>query len=42
LVGRIASILGVDVRNDVFSGALPSSRATVDGMVGGGNWQMQG
>jgi hypothetical protein len=41
-VGRIASILGVEVRNDVFSGGLPSARASADGMVGGGNRQMQG
>lgn len=41
-VGRIASVLGVEVRNDVFSGNAPSSRATVGGMAGGGNWQMQG
>lgn len=41
-VGRIASILGVEVRNDVFSGNLPSGRASALGMVGGGNRQMQG
>lgn len=41
-VGRIASILGVEVRNDVFSGALPTTRATAGGMVGGGNRQMHG
>lgn len=41
-VGRIASILGVEVRNDVFSSGLPSARASADGMVGGGNRQMHG
>jgi hypothetical protein len=41
-VGRIASILGVEVRNDVFSGGPPSARATADGMAGGGNRQMHG
>lgn len=41
-VGRIASILGVEVRNDVFSEALPSARATRFGMAGGGNRQMHG
>jgi hypothetical protein len=41
-VARIATILGIDVRNDVFSGQLPSSRASVHGMSGGGNWQVQG
>lgn len=41
-VCRIASILGVEVRNDVFSGGLPSDRASAFGMVGGGNRQMQG
>lgn len=41
-VGRMASILGVTVRNDVFSGNLPSATATRFGMVGGGNRQMQG
>lgn len=41
-VGRIASILGVEVRNDVFSGSLPGANATRFGMVGGGNRQMQG
>jgi hypothetical protein len=41
-VGRIATILGVDVRNDVYSGSLPDTRATVNGMVNGGNEQMQG
>jgi hypothetical protein len=41
-VGRIASILGVEVRNDVFSGALPTARASAFGMVYGGNRQMHG
>lgn len=41
-VGRIASILGVEVRNDVFAGILPSDRATRSGMSGGGNRQMHG
>jgi hypothetical protein len=42
MVGRIASVLGVEVRNDVFSSDLPSSRATSLGMVGGGNRQLIG
>lgn len=41
-VKRIATILGVDVREDAFSPALPRGRATRFGMVGGGNRQMQG
>lgn len=41
-VGRIASVLGVEVRNDVFSSVLPSSHATSLGMVGGGNRQLLG
>ncbi len=38
LVGRIASLLGVEVRHDVFSGSGPMARAGVHGMyqVGGG------
>lgn len=40
--GRIASILGVEIRNDVFSGASPDARASAFGMIGGGNRQMQG
>jgi hypothetical protein len=41
-VGRIASVLGVEVRHDVFSPSLPSDRATRSGMNGGGNRQMHG
>lgn len=41
-VGRIASILGVEVRNDVFSSTLPSGRASALGMTGGGNRQLIG
>lgn len=41
-VGRLSTVLGVEVRNDVFSGALPNQRASADGMVGGGNRQMMG
>lgn len=42
MVGRIASVLGVEVRNNVFSSDLPSSRATSFGMAGGGNRQLIG
>src|SRR5690348_14992915 len=41
-VGRLASILGVEVRNDVFGPGAPSSRATAYGPYGGGNSQIQG
>lgn len=42
-VGRISTILGVDVREDVFGPNLPRARATRFGMIGGGgNRQMHG
>ncbi len=41
-VKRIATILGVDVREDAFSPALPRNRASRFGMVGGGNRQLSG
>lgn len=36
LAGRIASLLGVEVRHDVFSGAGPRTFASTHGMVPGG------
>lgn len=41
-VGRIASTLGVEVRQDVFSGALPSGFAGPGGLSSGGNYGMHG
>lgn len=41
-VKRIATVLGVDVREDAFSPALPRGRATRFGMVGGGHQQRRG
>jgi len=41
-VGRIATILGVEVRNDIYGAGLPSTRASAMGMTGGGNRQLIG
>jgi hypothetical protein len=41
-VGRIASTLGVEVRQDVFSGALPNGFADPAGLSSGGNYGMHG
>lgn len=37
LAGRLASIMGVEIRHDVFSGNGPRSYATSSGPSGGGN-----
>jgi hypothetical protein len=36
-VGRLAALLGVEVRQDVFSGRLPRSFATARGLIPGGS-----
>lgn len=41
-VGRMARTLGVEVRGDAFSGALPTERATTWGVTGGSGYQLQG
>jgi len=41
-VGRMASLLGVEVRHDAFAAHAPRARATRTGMVGGGNRQLHG
>ncbi len=41
-VGRIAATLGVEVRQDVFSGSLPRGFAGFDGMSQGGNYGLHG
>lgn len=41
-VGRLATLLGVEVRNSPFRATLPRWRSSFDGPVGGGNAQMEG
>lgn len=41
-VGRLATLLGVEVRNNPFAASLPRWRAGYGGPMGGGNSQMQG
>lgn len=41
-VGRLATQLGVEVRNSPFAASLPRWRASFGGPVGGGNAQMEG
>lgn len=36
--GRIAAMLGVEVRHDAFSGTGPSGSMSLDGFSGGDNW----
>jgi len=41
-LGRLATLLGVEVRNSPFQPTLPSFRSSWGGPIGGGNSQMQG
>jgi hypothetical protein len=41
-VGRLATLLGVEVRDNAFSPDLPRWRGGHGGPSGGGNYQMQG
>lgn len=41
-VARLATLLGVEVRNNPFASDLPRWRAGYNGPMGGGNSQMQG
>lgn len=41
-LGRLATLLGVEVRNSPFQPSLPAFRASWGGPTGGGNSQMQG
>jgi hypothetical protein len=36
--GRIASMLGVEIRHDAFSATGPSGSMSLDGFSGGDNW----
>lgn len=40
--GRLAGLLGVELRLDAFSGNPSTHRSSWNGPVGGGNYQMQG
>jgi hypothetical protein len=41
-VGRLATLLGVEVRDNAFGPDLPRWRGSFGGPIGGGNFQMQG
>lgn len=41
-VGRLATLFGVEVRDNAFAPDLPRSRAGYMGPSGGGNYQIQG
>ena len=41
-VSRMATVLGVEVRHDVFSGGSNRNRAGYGGLAGGGNYDLHG
>lgn len=41
-VGRLATLFGVEARNNPFAASLPRWRGSFGGPIGGGNEQMQG
>lgn len=41
-LGRLATLLGCEVRDSPFSPSLPRFRSSFDGVIGGGNSQMMG